>query len=66
MEKEIIELVDDYLDRFLVSNHELIKVKDDKYPMNTLKKIFLNRIKERNLHNITSYTFMKELYLEKV
>jgi hypothetical protein len=66
MEEEIIKLVDEYLDGFLSSEHVLIKVKDEKYPMNTLKRMFTTRIKERELTGITSYTFMKELYLEKL
>ena len=66
MEEEIIKLVDEYIDRFLDSEHVLIKVKDEKYPMNTLKRMFTARIKERELTCITSYTFMKELYLEKL
>jgi hypothetical protein len=66
MTEEIDKVVDEYLDRFICSDNVLIKIIDEKYPMNTLRRIFLERIKERELRGITSYIFMKELYLEKI
>jgi hypothetical protein len=66
MVEEITKIVDEYLDRFIASNLALIKIKDEKYSKNMLKKYFLVRIKERGLTKITSYTFINELYLEKI
>ena len=47
MVEEITKIVDEYLDRFIASNLALIKIKDEKYSKNMLKKYFLVRIKER-------------------
>ncbi len=66
MTEEINRIVDEYLDRFVTSDLMLIKIKDENYPDNTLRRIFLKRIKERDLNGLTSYIFMKELYLEKI
>ena len=66
MVEEITKIVDEYLDRFIASNLALIKIKDEKYSKNMLKKYFLVRIKERGITKITSYTFINELYLEKI
>jgi hypothetical protein len=66
MTEEINRIVDEYLDRFVTSDLMLIKIKDENYPNNTLRRIFLKRIKERDLKGLTSYIFMKELYLEKI
>ncbi len=66
MTEELIKIVDEYLDKFMSSNLVLIKIKDENYPMNSLKRMFLTRINERNLKNVTSYTFGMELYLEKI
>ena len=66
MTEEVEEVIDEYLDRFIASEIVLIKIKDENYPMNTLRRVFLERIKERELEGITSYIFMKELYLEKI
>lgn len=66
MTEEVEEVIDEYLDRFIASEIVLIKIKDEKYPMNTLRRVFLERIKERELEGITSYIFMKDLYLEKI
>jgi hypothetical protein len=66
MSEEIDKVVDEYLDKFIASDLVLIKIKDEIYPINTLKRIFLERIKERELQQITSYIFLQELYLEKI
>ena len=36
MTEEVKEVIDEYLDRFIASEIVLIKIKDEKYPMNTL------------------------------
>lgn len=66
MTEEIKNIVDEYLDRFLASDIVLIKIKDQNYPINTLKRVFQERIKQRELDNISAYIFLKELYLEKI
>jgi hypothetical protein len=66
MTEELIKIVDEYLDKFMSSDLVLIKIKDENYPMNSLKRMFLIRINERNLKGVTSYTFVMELYLEKI
>lgn len=66
MNEELIKIVDEYLDKFMSSDLVLIKIKDKNYPMNSLKRMFLTRINERNLKGVTSYTFVMELYLEKI
>ena len=66
MSEEINKVVDEYLDKFIASDLVLIKIKDEDYPINTLKRVFLERIKERDIEKITSYIFLQELYLEKI
>ena len=66
MTEEIDRIVDEYLDKFISSDLVLIKIKDEIYPTNTLKRVFLERIKERGLKKVTSYIFLNELYLEKI
>ncbi|MFC1802398.1 hypothetical protein ACFL0D_00355 [Thermoproteota archaeon] len=66
MADEIIKVVDEYLDKFISSDLAMIKIKDDKYSRNLLKKYFLTRIRERGITKVTSHTFMNELYLEKI
>ena len=66
MNEEIDRIVDEYLDKFIASDLVLIKIKDEDYPINSLKRVFLERIKEKELNNVTSYIFLKELYLEKI
>ena len=66
MNEEIDNVVDEYLDKFIASDLVLIKIRDENYPMNTLKRVFLERIKEREIQKVTSYIFLKELYLEKI
>ena len=66
MTTEMTEKIDEYIDKFIASNLMLIKIKEEDQPINSLKRIFLQRIKEREIENITSYTFLGELYLEKI
>jgi hypothetical protein len=66
MTPETTEKIDEYLDKFIASDLVLIKIKEKNQPINSLKRLFLERIKERELANITSYTFLSELYLEKI
>ena len=66
MTEEIDRIVDEYLDKFISSDLVLIKIKDEIYPTNTLKRVFLDRIKEREIKKVTSYIFLNELYLEKI
>ena len=66
MKQEITKKIDEYLDKFIASDLTIIKIKDEDYPINSLKRLFLERIKERELDKITSYTFLGELYLEKI
>jgi len=44
----------------------MIKIKDESYPSNFLRKALQQRIKKRGLTNLTAYTFLGELYMEKV
>lgn len=66
MNKDINKTIDEYLDKFIDSDLVLIKIKNEDYPINSLKNIFLERIKERGINGVTSYTFLNELYLEKI
>ena len=66
MNGEIENIVDEYLDKFIASDLVLIKIKDEDYPINSLKRVFLERIKERDVKQVTSYIFLSELYLEKI
>ncbi|MCW4012775.1 MAG: hypothetical protein NWF07_07260 [Candidatus Bathyarchaeota archaeon] len=63
---EMTEKIDEYLDKFIASDLVLIKIKEENQPINSLKRLFLERIKERGLEHITSYTFLEELFLEKI
>ena len=66
MNEEIGKIVDEYLDKFIAADLVLIKIKDEDYPINSLKRVFLNRINERDIVKVTSYIFLNELYLEKI
>jgi hypothetical protein len=66
MTEKIDEYLDKYLDKFIASEHVLVKVKEEHQPINSLKRLFLERIKERGITNVTSYTFLGDLYLEKI
>jgi hypothetical protein len=64
--EELVKTVDEYLDKFLSSDLVMIKIKDEKYPPESIKRMLLRRIEEKKLQNVTAYMFMKELYLEKI
>jgi hypothetical protein len=66
MTEELVKICDEYLDKFLSSDLVLIKIKDETYPLNSLKRVLLARINERELKGVTSYIFLNELYLEKI
>jgi hypothetical protein len=66
MIEEMTSKIDEYLDKFVSSELTLVKVKEEKYPINNLKRLFLERIKERDISNVISYIFLGELYLEKL
>lgn len=66
MKEEIAKKIDEYLDKFISSDLVLVKVKEEDQPVDSLKRLFLARIKERGLTNVTSYTFLGDLYLEKI
>jgi len=66
MTTEMTEKIYEYIDKFIASDLVLIKIKEENYPINSLRRIFLQRIKERKIENVTSYTFLSELYLEKI
>lgn len=66
MIEELTSKIDDYLDKFISSELTLVKVKEEKYPITNLKRLFLERIKERDIINVISYIFLGELYLEKL
>ena len=57
---------DEYIDKFMSSDLSIVKIKDESYPSNFLRKALQQRIKKRGLTNLTAYTFLGELYMEKV
>ena len=62
---ETLELVDQYIDRFLSSDHTIIKINDEEYPSTFLNKRLQERIREREIKKMIAYVFMNTLYLEK-
>ena len=63
---EILDLVDQYIDNFMDSDHTIIKINDEKYPNKFLKKRLQERIREREIRKLIAYVFMNDLYLEKI
>lgn len=63
--EEIKIKTDEYLDKFLGSELTIIKIKDDEFSESMIKKALQARINERQLRNLTVYSFMNGLYLEK-
>ena len=57
---------DEYIDKFMSSDLSIVKIKDENYPSNFLRKALQQRIKERDLTNLIAYTFLSDLYLEKI
>ena len=66
MSDEINATADEYIDKFIVSDLSLIKISDNMYSRMELRHALISRINERGLGNLTVYTFMNALYLEKV
>ncbi len=66
LSEQDIAVFDEYIDKFLSSDLSIIKIKDETYPPNFLRKALQQRIKDRDLTNLTAYTFLSELYMEKV
>ncbi len=66
MSEEIKATADKYIDKFVVSDLSLIKISDDTYSRMVLREALISRISERGISNISAYTFMNALYLEKV
>ena len=63
---ETLELVDQYIDRFLSSDHTIIKINDETSTSTLLNKRLQARIREREIRKLISYVFMNTLYLEKI
>jgi len=61
-----MEIVDQYINKFLDSDHTLIKIKDENYPNIFLKKRLQERIRARGMGKMIAYIFMDDLYLEKL
>ena len=66
LSEQDIAVFDEYIDKFMLSDLSLIKIKDENYPTNFLRKALQQRIKDRDLTNLTAYIFLNELYMEKV
>jgi hypothetical protein len=66
LSEQDIAIFDDYIDRFMLSDLSIVKIKDDNYPSNFLRKALQQRIMDRDLSNIIAYTFLSDLYLEKI
>ena len=61
-----IAVFDEYIDRFMSSDITIVKIKDENYPSKFLRKALQQRIKDRDLSNLIAYTFLSDLYLEKI
>ena len=57
---------DEYIDKFMSSDLSIVKIKDENYPSNFLRKALQQRIKNRGMTNLIAYTFLSDLYLEKI
>ena len=66
LSEQDIAIFDEYIDRFMSSDLTIIKIKDENYPSNFLRKALQQRIKDRDLSNLIAYTFLSDLYLEKI
>ena len=66
MSEEINVIADEYIDKFVVSDITLIKITDDRYTRMDLRETLISRIRERGVEKIICYTFLNELYLEKL
>jgi len=61
-----IAVFDEYIDKFMSSDLSIVKIKDENYPSNFLRKALQQRIKNRGMTNLIAYTFLSDLYLEKI
>jgi len=61
-----MEIVDQYINKFMDSDHTLIKITDENYPNSFLKKRLQERIRARGMGKMIAYVFMDDLYLEKL
>ena len=66
MSERDIAVFDEYIDKFMSSDMTIVKIKDKKYPSNFLRKALQQRIKDRGMTNLIAYTFLSDLYLEKI
>ena len=61
----ISETADEYLDRFLASDHGLVRIRDERFRREELLEVLQRRIRERGLEGVYTYVFLGDLYLEK-
>ena len=61
-----IAVFNEYIDNFMSSDITIVKIKDENYPSNFLRKALQQRIKDRGMTNLIAYTFLSDLYLEKI
>ena len=66
LSEQDIAVFDEYIDKFMSSDLSMVKIKDENYPSNFLRKALQQRIKDRDLTNLIAYTFLSDLYLEKI
>ena len=66
LSEEDVAIFDEYIDRFISSDLSLIKITDENYPRNFLRKALQQRIIDRGLTNLIAYTILSELFMEKV
>jgi hypothetical protein len=66
MSDEIKVIAEEYVDKFVTSDATLIKINDDRHTRMELREVLVSRIRERGLKSIICYTFMNDLYLEKI
>jgi len=66
LSEQDIAVFDEYIDRFMSSDLSIVKIKDENYPSNFLRKALQQRIKDRGMTNLIVYTFLSDLFLEKI
>lgn len=66
MSEAVRNKADEYLDKFLDSDLNLIKISDEQYSDRALKEALNAKIKERDIRNVITYVFINGLYLEKI
>ena len=65
MSQAIMIKAEEYLDKFLSSDLNLVKISDDQYSDRALNEAFKECIDRRSLRNVITYVFINGLYLEK-